>query len=77
MSVYLHNKRMLSDCFSSALQASRKCGRYLYLETIETIETMGTMEKLLSTLQKLNSQALGIILEQRDNYLCAHKKSAL
>jgi hypothetical protein len=74
MSSHLHNKRMLSDCFSSALQASRKCGRYLYVETIETVETM---EKLLSTLQKLNSQALGIILEQRDNYLCAHKKSAL
>jgi hypothetical protein len=74
MSVYLHNKRMLSDYFSSALQANRKCGRYLYVETIETIETM---EKLLSTLQKLNSQALGIILDQLDNDLCTHKKSAL
>jgi hypothetical protein len=77
MSVYLHNKRMLSDYFSSALQANRKCGRYLYVETIETIETIETMEKLLSTLQKLNSQALGIILDQLDNDLCTHKKSTL
>ncbi|SDN88695.1 hypothetical protein SAMN04487951_10988 [Vreelandella arcis] len=23
------NKRMLSDCFSAALQTSRKCGRYI------------------------------------------------
>ncbi len=23
-----HNKRMLPDCISAALQSSRKCGRY-------------------------------------------------
>jgi hypothetical protein len=38
---------------------------------------METMEKLLSTVQKLDSQALDLILAQRDNDLSDHKKSTL
>ena len=29
-----HNKCMLADWFSAALQTSRKCGRYAQMETL-------------------------------------------
>lgn len=43
------NKRMLSDWFSAALQTSRKCGRYAYLEKQMYIWNTG---KLVAELKK-------------------------